>query len=224
LRRRSRPRRNARRFDVLGPQILDGRVPTLGNKCRFSVFEHLEDLLQDGTSIKRPSGAYKLTLKGKRVLILGAHCQPTSLLRLQFKKCHKLWHFSRDAAARPFLFVKALCLFFIRTLLLSRCTQFPESRLFVFNPFPGFDCIITVFKRRTVAHKTRTKVSAKVCPGYKYKDDTILACIGFYPGFEYKQLGKFRELSATVGLSSGPRLSSSIMRTYISICPMSRCT
>jgi NADPH:quinone reductase-like Zn-dependent oxidoreductase len=35
------------------------------------VFDHLEDLLQDSTSIKRPSGAYKLTLKGKRVLILG---------------------------------------------------------------------------------------------------------------------------------------------------------
>ena len=26
---------------------------------------------------------------------------------------------------------------------LSRCTQIPESRLFVFNPFPGFKYIVT---------------------------------------------------------------------------------
>jgi hypothetical protein len=43
-----------------------------------------------------------------------------------------------------------------RVNVLSRCTQFPESRLFVFNPFPGFDCIVTALKSRTVAHKTRT--------------------------------------------------------------------
>jgi hypothetical protein len=31
--------------------------------------------------------------------------------------------------------------------------------------------------------------SAKVCPGYKYRNDTnLLACIGFCPGFEYKHL------------------------------------
>jgi hypothetical protein len=47
----------------------------------------------------------------------GAHCQPTSLFLLQFKKCHKLWHFSLDADAGFFSVVKALCLFFIRTLL-----------------------------------------------------------------------------------------------------------
>jgi hypothetical protein len=47
-------------------------------------------------------------------------CQPASLLLLQFKKCHKLWHFSRDAAARLLSIVKALCLFFIRTLLTQR--------------------------------------------------------------------------------------------------------
>jgi hypothetical protein len=41
--------------------------------------------------------------------------------------------------------------------LVSHCTQFPESRLFVFNPLPGFDCIFTARKSRTVAHKTRTK-------------------------------------------------------------------
>jgi hypothetical protein len=44
---------------------------------------------------------------------------------------------------------------------LSRCTQFPESRSFVFNPFPGFDCIFTALKSRTVALKTRTKFLLK---------------------------------------------------------------
>jgi hypothetical protein len=34
---------------------------------------------------------------------------------------------------------------------LSRCTQFPESRLFVFNPSPGFNCIVTAPKSRTLA-------------------------------------------------------------------------
>jgi hypothetical protein len=41
-------------------------------------------------------------------------------LLLQFQKCHKLWHFSRDAAAILFSIVKALCIFFIRTLLTQR--------------------------------------------------------------------------------------------------------
>jgi hypothetical protein len=44
---------------------------------------------------------------------------------------------------------------------LSRCTQIPEIRLFVFNPFPGFDCIVTALKFRIVAHKTRTKFLLK---------------------------------------------------------------
>src|SRR5258708_29313121 len=44
---------------------------------------------------------------------------------------------------------------------LSRCTQFPELRLFVFNPFPGFNCIVTALKSRTVAPKTRTKFLLK---------------------------------------------------------------
>src|SRR5260370_34483447 len=44
---------------------------------------------------------------------------------------------------------------------MSRCTQFPESRLFVFNPFPGFNCIVTALKSRTVAPKTRTKFLLK---------------------------------------------------------------
>jgi hypothetical protein len=35
---------------------------------------------------------------------------------------------------------------------LSRCTQFPESRLFIFNPFPGFDCIFTALKSRNSRH------------------------------------------------------------------------
>ena len=42
----------------------------------------------------------------------------------------------------------------------SRCTQMLESRSFVFNPFPGFDCIFTALKSRNVALKSRTKWSA----------------------------------------------------------------
>jgi hypothetical protein len=45
--------------------------------------------------------------------------------------------------------------------LVSRCTQIPEIRLFVFNPFPGFDCIVTALKSRIVAHKTRPKFLLK---------------------------------------------------------------
>jgi hypothetical protein len=44
---------------------------------------------------------------------------------------------------------------------LSRCTQIQELRLFVFNPFPGFNCIVTALKSRTVANKTRTKFPLK---------------------------------------------------------------
>jgi hypothetical protein len=46
-------------------------------------------------------------------------------------------------------------------------------------------------------------ISEWACSGYKYKDDTILfACLAFCPGFEYKQLGKFRELRAGSGPES----------------------
>jgi hypothetical protein len=40
----------------------------------------------------------------------GAHCLPTSLFLLQFKKCHKLWHFSRAAAERHLSIIKAVVL------------------------------------------------------------------------------------------------------------------
>ena len=46
-------------------------------------------------------------------------------------------------------------------LLVSRGTQIPESRLFIFNPLPGFKCIIAALKSRIVAHKTRTKFLLK---------------------------------------------------------------
>jgi hypothetical protein len=72
----------------------------------------------------------------------------------------------------------------------SRCTQMPDSRLFVFNPFPGFDCIITALKSRTVAHKNRTKFLLKFVRDISTKMTlSFFACIGFCPGFEYKQLG-----------------------------------
>jgi hypothetical protein len=44
---------------------------------------------------------------------------------------------------------------------MSRCTQIPESRLFVFNPLPAFSRIVTALKARTIAHKTRTKFLLK---------------------------------------------------------------
>jgi hypothetical protein len=41
------------------------------------------------------------------------------------------------------------------------------------------------------------EVHAEVCPGYKYKDATMLfACISVGLGFEYKQLGGFRDFNA----------------------------
>ena len=40
------------------------------------------------------------------------------------------------------------------------------------------------------------EVPGEVCPGYQYKSDTILfQSIGFGPGFEYKPLDEFRDLS-----------------------------
>jgi len=61
---------------------------------------------------------------------------PASLVRLQFKKCHKLWHFSRGAAATLFSIAKALCLLFIRTLLTLRfdfVPKFADDFLQIFN-------------------------------------------------------------------------------------------
>jgi hypothetical protein len=51
--------------------------------------------------------------------------------------------------------------------MLSRCTQIPESRSFVFNPFPGFNCIVAALKSRTIAQKTHSKVPVKVVPGFQ---------------------------------------------------------
>jgi hypothetical protein len=45
--------------------------------------------------------------------------------------------------------------------------------------------------------RVHSKVPGEVCPGYKYKSDIILfPSIGFGPGFEYKPLDEFRDLSA----------------------------
>jgi hypothetical protein len=48
----------------------------------------------------------------------------------------------------------------------SRCTQIPELRLFVFNPFLGFKlhCHCTEFPDCCV--QDPDEVSAEVCPGY----------------------------------------------------------
>jgi len=55
--------------------------------------------------------------------------------------------------------------------------------------------------RPTSVHSKGTQnpdeVPGEVCPGHKYKSDTILfPSIGFGPGFEYKPLDEFRDLSA----------------------------
>ena len=68
--------------------------------------------------------------------------------------------------SKPFLFNTKILLAhsairFLKRPLLSRCTQFLEIRLFVFNPFPGFDCIVTALKSRIVAHKTRANFLLK---------------------------------------------------------------
>ena len=44
---------------------------------------------------------------------------------------------------------------------MSRCTQFPESRFFVFNPFPGFEYMVVALKPRNFALKPRTKFRLK---------------------------------------------------------------
>ena len=44
---------------------------------------------------------------------------------------------------------------------LSRCTQIPEFRLFVFTLFPGYKCIFPALESRITAHKTRTKLVLK---------------------------------------------------------------
>jgi hypothetical protein len=55
---------------------------------------------------------------------------------------------------------------------------------------------VTLHSNPGLLHIKPGGVPAEVCPGYKYKDDTILSlCINFGPGFEYKQLGGFRGLS-----------------------------
>ena len=50
---------------------------------------------------------------------------------------------------------------------MSRCTQIPESRLFVFNLSPEFSCIVTVLK-------ARTKFRLKLVRDIGTKNDTVL--------------------------------------------------
>jgi hypothetical protein len=68
----------------------------------------------------------------------------------------------------------------------------PGITLFVFNPFLGFKCIVTALNSRIVAHKTRTKFLLKFVRDISTK---IFPCIVFGPGFEYKQLCGFQDLS-----------------------------
>ena len=54
----------------------------------------------------------------------------------------------------------------------SRCTKFPESRLFIFNLFPGFNYAIIAVRSRTFALKRRTKFIAKFVRGLNAKKTT----------------------------------------------------
>jgi hypothetical protein len=76
---------------------------------------------------------------------------------------------------------------------LSRCTQFPESRLFVFNPSPGFNCIVTALKSRTLALKTRTKFLPKLVRDISTK---------MTPSF-FLALVSVRDLSTSSSVNSG---------------------
>jgi len=69
---------------------------------------------------------------------------------------------------------------------LSRCTQFPESRLFVFNIFPGFACIVTAMKSRTVAQKNRTKFLLKLVRDISTRMTLSFCMHRFLSGIEYK--------------------------------------
>jgi hypothetical protein len=76
---------------------------------------------------------------------------------------------------------------------LSRCTQFPESRLFVFNPSPGFNCIVTALKSRTLALKTRTKF----LPKFVRDTSTKMTLSSF------RALVSVRDLSTSSSVNSG---------------------
>jgi hypothetical protein len=66
-----------------------------------------------------------------------------------------------------------------RSPLVSRCTQIPELRLFVFNPFLGFECIVTALNSRIVAHKTRTKFLLKFVRDISTKMTLSSFCASF---------------------------------------------
>jgi hypothetical protein len=79
----------------------------------------------------------------------------------------------------------------------SGCTKFPESRSFVFNLFPGFNCIIAALKSRIIAGKSRTKLMLKFVRDISTKMPLCpLYAVVSFQGFECKQLSGFRNLSA----------------------------
>jgi hypothetical protein len=76
---------------------------------------------------------------------------------------------------------------------MSRGTQIPESRLFVFNPFLGFNCIVTALKSRTVALKTRTKFLVKFV-----RDISTKVTLSFF-----RPSASVRDLSTSRSTNSG---------------------
>jgi hypothetical protein len=72
----------------------------------------------------------------------------------------------------------------------SRCTQIPESRVFVFNSVPAFGCIIVAVKSRT---EFVLKFVLDLRTTFKL---SLLGSSAFCPAFECKTKAKLLHLSA----------------------------
>jgi hypothetical protein len=63
---------------------------------------------------------------------------------------------------------------------LSGCTKFPESRSFVFNLFPGFNCIIAALKSRIIAFKSRSLIASLSMALLSIKQQLMVICPYFH--------------------------------------------
>ena len=74
----------------------------------------------------------------------------------------------------------------------------PGITLVCFQSFSGIQLHYHCTKIPESCTQNPDEIPAEVCPGYKYKDDTILfPCVGFCPGSKYKPVDEFRDLGAT---------------------------
>jgi hypothetical protein len=84
---------------------------------------------------------------------------------LQFQKCHKLWHFSRDAAARLLWVCKVFSSLFIRTLLAQRFQFVPklaDDYLQIFNGGDLFANWLREFPSNAIARYANRLLNAAV--------------------------------------------------------------